>query len=144
MFDIYTKRIFFHARDINDLQKIFSEVNGVLKVETGLIDPIGELHPDLTEQLDGIRIEFNPKKMDLSQLMDLLFSVRDPYENPVGIFYEHGEDIPQIDLHLNFIANRGKQPVTTDSNLTVNDTDICSSRRKFQGFLGKIRQFSNH
>lgn len=113
-------------------------------MKIGKIEPIGDLHPDLTESLDGIRIEFNPKKNDLSQLMDLLFSVRDPFENPVGIFYEHGEDIPQIDLHLNFVASRGKQLAVTDSNLTVNDTDFSSSRKKFKGFLGKIRHFSSN
>lgn len=139
---MYTKKIYFHSQNIDELQKIFENLDGVLKIQIGKIDPIGDLHPDLTETLDGIQIEFNPKKNDLSQLMDLLFSARDPFENPVGIFYEHGEDVPQIDLHLHFAASRGRQLAITDANLTVNDTDLSAPRKCFKGFLGKIRNFS--
>lgn len=142
MIEIYTKKIFFHAKDLSELHEIFSQIDGVLDVKIGKIEPIGDLHPDLTDSLDGIRIEFNPKKNDLSQLMDLLFSARDPFENPVGIFYEHGEDVPQIDLHLHFAASRGRQLAVTDANLTVNDTDLSAPRKCFKGFLGKIRNFS--
>lgn len=108
---MYTKKIYFAGGDHRELQEVFADVPGVVNVLVGSIDGA----------IDGVEIEFNPKKMDLSMLMDVLFAVIDPYTQPCGVYYTSGEDEPQVELHLNFIANRGKQPAVSCVGLTVND-----------------------
>ena len=108
---MYTKKIYFSGGDHRELQEVFIDVPGVINVLVGSIN----------DAVDGVEIEFNPKKMDLSMLMDVLFAVVDPYTQPCGVYYANGEDEPQVELHLNFIANRGKQPAVSCVGLTVND-----------------------
>lgn len=108
---MYTKKIYFSGGDHRELQEVFIDVPGVVNVLVGSIN----------DAVDGVEIEFNPKKMDLSMLMDVLFAVVDPYTQPCGVYYVNGEDEPQVELHLNFIANRGKQPAVSCVGLTVND-----------------------
>lgn len=112
---MYTKKIYFSGGDFHELQEVFSEVPGVIKVLTGYIDSSSG------NETAGVEIEFNPKKMDLSMLMDVLFAVVDPYTQETGVYYTSGEDEPQVELHLNFIANRGKQPAVACVGLTIND-----------------------
>ena len=108
---MYTKKIYFNGGDCRELQEVFVDVPGVVNVLVGSID----------QSVDGVEIEFNPKKMDLSMLMDVLFAVVDPYTQPCGVYYASGEDEPQVELHINFIANRGRQPAVACVGLTVND-----------------------
>ena len=112
---MYTKKIYFSGGDFHELQEVFNDVPGVLKVIAGYIDSADEIN------IAGVEIEFNPKKMDLSMLMDILFAVVDPYTQKSGVYYTSGEDEPQIELHLNFIANRGRQPAVSCVSLTIND-----------------------
>ena len=112
---MYTKKIYFSGGDFHELQEVFSEVPGVVSTQTGYIDAANEVG------VKGIELEFNPKKMDLSMLMDILFAVVDPYTQATGVYYTSREDEPQIELHLNFIANRGKQPAVSCVGLTIND-----------------------
>ena len=112
---MYTKKIYFSGGDFHELQEVFNDVPGVIGVTAGYIDAADEMDNS------GIEIEFNPKKMDLSMLMDVLFPVLDPYSQKVGVYYTSSEDEPQVELHLNFIANRGKQPAVACVGLTIND-----------------------
>ncbi len=111
---MYTKKIYFSGGDCRELQEVFADVPGVVNVL------VGSLRAE-EAKIDGVEIEFNPKKMDLSMLMDVLFAVLDPYSQPCGVYYPSREDEPQVELHLNFIANRGKQPAVSCVGLTVND-----------------------
>ena len=115
---MYTKKIYFSGGDFHELQEVFADVPGILNVTTGYIDALS-MSDD--SEIAGIEIEFNPKKMDLSMLMDVLFAVVDPYTQKAGVYYTSAEDEPQIELHLNFIANRGKQPAVSCVGLTIND-----------------------
>ena len=112
---MYTKKIYFSGGDFHELQEVFTDVPGVLNTATGYIQS------SIAENINGIEVEFNPKKMDLSMLMDILFTVVDPYTQETGVYYTSGEDEPQVELHLNFIANRGKQPAVSCVGLTIND-----------------------
>ena len=112
---MYTKKIYFSGGDFHELQEVFVDVPGVIDVVTGYINSTDEAN------IEGIEVEFNPKKMDLSMLMDVLFAVVDPYSQKTGVYYTSGEDEPQVELHLNFIANRGKQPAVACVGLTIND-----------------------
>lgn len=134
---MYTKKIYFSGGDHRELQEVFREVPGVIGVLVGSIEGSDQT------RVDGIEIEFNPKKMDLSMLMDVLFAVIDPYSQPSGVFYPSGEDEPQVELHLNFIANRGRQPAVSCVGLTVNDP-ISNPKfaRKCLARAARIKKFA--
>lgn len=129
---MYTKKIYFSSENQIELQTAFDDVPGVLNTSVGKID----------DSINGIEIVFNPKKTDISTLMDILFSNVNPFKNPVGVHYLHGEDEPQIELHLNFIATYGKQPVVSCTNLTINDPNSNPNfSRKCLAFASRIKNF---
>ena len=123
---MYTKKIYFSG-DTDILIETFEGVNGVLKVTAGKISAQNVIsyanrEPRSIENLAGVEIEFNPKKIDISTLLDILFNNLSPYEkNNLGVYYSAGEDAPQVELHLNFVANKGKCPATTSAALIMND-----------------------
>lgn len=124
---MYTKKIYFSGGNVRELQEIFRDIPGVVKVLIGTINA-RNVHsyvnhePRSVENIPAVEIEFNPKRMDLSMLMDILFNVLNPYaDKNLGVYYTSGEDEPQVELHLNFIANRGKEPVVSKACLTIND-----------------------
>ena len=134
---MYTKKIYFSGGDFHELQEVFSEVPGVVNTLTGYIEA-----SDNTEA-NGIEVEFNPKKMDLSMLMDILFAVVDPYTQQTGVYYTSGEDEPQVELHLNFIANRGKQPAVSCVGLTINDPNSNPKfARKCLAKAARLKKFT--
>ena len=98
--------------------------------------------PQTLENIPSIEIEFNPKKMDLSMLMDVLFNVLNPYaDKTLGVYYPSAEDEPQVELHLNFIANRGKEPVVSKACLTINDPNVDKVVRKCFAKVGRLMNF---
>jgi len=144
---LYTKKIYFSGGNVNELQKIFNDVPGVVKVLIGTatarnVHSYVNHEPQTLENISSVEIEFNPKKMDLSMLMDILFNVLNPYaENNLGVYYSSGEDEPQVELHLNFIANRGKEPVVSKACLTINDPHIDKVVRKCYVKVGRLTNF---
>ena len=134
---VYTKKIYFSGGDFHELQEVFVHVPGVLSVCTGYINGEGKgdfaaIASGQVKAYMGVEVSYNPKKMDISKLMDLLFAVVNPYVPDgqgkargemyrAGVFYASAEDEPQVQLHMNFIANRGKAPTTGNAGLIVND-----------------------
>ena len=144
---MYTKKIYFSGGNVQELQEIFIDVPGVLSVLIGKLSA-KNVHsyvnhePQTIENISSVEIEFNPKKMDLSMLMDVLFNVLNPYvENNLGVYYNSGEDEPQVELHLNFIANRGKEPVVSKACLTINDPHVDKIVRKCYVKVGRLINF---
>ena len=123
---MYTKKIYFSG-DVTELLDIFEGVNGILKVTAGEISAqnvisYADRESRSIENLAGVEIEFNPKKIDISTLLDILFNNLNPYEdNNLGVYYSAGEDAPQVEVHMNFVANKGKCPATTSAALIMND-----------------------
>jgi len=145
---LYTKKIYFSGGNVSELQEIFCDVLGVVNVLVGKISAKNVRsyvapEPCEAEEISAVEIEFNPKKMDLSMLMDVLFTVLNPYaENNLGVFYATGEDEPQVELHLNFIANRGKQPAVSSAKLTINDPNSNPKfARKCFVRVGRLKSF---
>ena len=134
---VYTKKIYFSGGDFHELQEVFAHVPGVVSTCTGYINgerdtTYADVAAGEVKAYMGVEVTYNPKKMDISQLLDLLFGVVNPYVTDgqgkargemyrAGVFYASAEDEPQVQLHLNFIANRGKAPVVGNAGLTVND-----------------------
>ena len=128
------------------MQEIFVDVPGVLNVLVGNLSANNVhsyVNPELQtlENISCIEIEFNPKKMDLSMLMDILFNILNPYaDKTLGVYYNSGEDEPQVELHLNFIANRGREPVVSKVCLTINDPNSKIVRKCFAK-VGRVTKF---
>ena len=146
---MYTKKIYFSGGDFHELQELFSDIPGVTNVTAGFISAKSvrsyvNPEPRDLENISGVEVTFNPKKIDLSTLMDVLFGVLNPYsENNLGVFYATGEDEPQVELHMNFIANRGKQPLATTACITVNDTTLNQKfARKCYAAAGRLKNFT--
>lgn len=135
---MYTKKFYVSGGSFHELQEIFSELPGIENTRTGYINPDGaravfeDVACGKVKAVMGVELDYNPKKIDISTLMDILFAVTNPYSENVqgshvgpmyrcGVYYTTEEDLPQIQLHLNFMANRGNPPAIQGSNLTVND-----------------------
>ena len=135
---MYTKKLYVSGGNFHELQAVYEGLPGIVAVQTGYINPASEpvsyevVASGTVEAVMGICLEYNPKKTDISTLLDILFAVADPYsehqQGPLigpmyacGIYYVSAEDLPQIQLHLNFMANRGTPPAIDGSKLTVND-----------------------
>lgn len=156
---MYTKKIYFSGGDFHELQEVFANVTGVVATKTGYINADGEatyesVASGKVSAVMGVEAEYNPKKTDLSILMDILFAVVNPYEEngqgkckgamyACGVYYASAEDEPQIELHINFIANRGKKPAVSCVGLTVNDpeSDVRLMRKCYVRAL-KLKNFS--
>ena len=146
---MYTKKIYFSGGDFNELKKIFVDLRGVVKVTFGTISAsnvvsYAEPEPRSIEKIFGVEVEFNPKKSDISTLMDELFAAVNPYvENNSGVYYAMGEDAPQVELHMNFIANRGKESVGSNAEITINDPNSNPKRaRKCYAMAGRLTNFA--
>lgn len=145
---MYTKKIYFSGGKVCELQEIFRDVPGVVKVLVGTVAAKNvrsyvEPEPRNVDEISAVEIEFNPKRRDISVLMDVLFNALNPYaENNLGVYYSSGEDEPQVELHLNFIANRGREPAVTKSCLTINDPNINPKlTRKCFVRVGRLTNF---
>ncbi|ORU01374.1 Peptide methionine sulfoxide reductase MsrA / Peptide methionine sulfoxide reductase MsrB [Anaerovibrio sp. JC8] len=144
---MYTKKIYFSGGSFHELQAVFEILTGVISVKAGYINP--ESQPVSYEAVEqghvkavmGICAEYNPKKIDVSSLLDILFSVTDPYSEhgqgnligPMfmcGVYNNTPEDLPQIQLHLNFMANKKNPPAVAGSNLTINDPVSDQKQRR--------------
>ena len=143
---MYTKKIYFSGGNVRELQKIFSVVEGVVNVSSGTLAAKDvrsyiDFEPRTLEGVQSVEIEFNPKKTDLSTLMDILFREVNPYaDENSGVYYISGEDEPQVELYLNFIANRNREPVVSKACLTINDPNSKILRKCFVK-VGRLVEF---
>lgn len=144
---MYTKKIYFSGGSVRELQEIFADLPGVINTSVGTlaarnVHSYVEPEPQTLEKIPAVEIEFNPKRMDLSMLMDVLFNVLNPYaDKTLGVYYASGEDEPQVELHLNFIANRGREPVVSKACLTINDPNTKIVRKCFAK-VGRLTSFA--
>ena len=146
---MYTKKIYFSGGNFNELKSIFAELKGVVNVTFGSISASNVFsyanpEPRSFENIFGVEVEFNPKKNDISTLMDELFAAISPYvENNLGVYYAMGEDAPQVELHMNFIANCGKESVGSNAAITINDPNSNPKRaRKCYAVMGRLTKFT--
>ena len=146
---MYTKKIYFSGGNFNELKKIFVELKGVVNVTFGSISASNVIsyanpEPRGIEKVFGVEVEFNPKKNDISTLIDELFTVISPYvDNNSGVYYAMGEDAPQVELHMNFIANRDKESVGSSAAITINDPNSNPKRaRKCYAVYGRLTKFT--
>ena len=134
---MYTKRIYVSGGSFHELQEVFDHVPGVTATRAGYINAEADPSYDAVKSgwvraVMGVEVTYNPKKTDLSQLLDILFAVVSPYEKDgqgtargamyqSGVYYDAAEDEPMLAYHMAFLASRGRTPAVTDARLTVND-----------------------
>lgn len=151
------KRICLSGADMYELEEVFTGRRGVISVRTGYINAAP--HTSHEEALHGtaggrmgIEIVFDPKKIDISQILDLHFAVVTPYSIDgqgyvrgavyrAGVFYESGEDEPQVSLYMSFLAAKGRAPATGES-LTLNDPNSRpEARRVLHATMERLTSF---
>jgi len=126
--------IYFAGGYVYDLQEVFSRVKGVESVTSGYANCSDTSQSDetiasgKTDAALCVKIDYNPKKTDVATLIQLFFKIINPYAEPTqpkyrtGVYYEHGEDLFQIEYYFRFLRMRGTEPVTTDSAIVMNDS----------------------
>ena len=140
-----TKRICLSGADMYELEEVFAGRRGIASVRTGYINAApNAAHDDVLSGASGgrmgVEIVYDPKKIDISQLLDLHFAVVTPYSIDgqgyvrgamcrAGVFYESAEDEPQIQLYLTFLAGKGRCPATGE-HLTLNDPNSSAAARR--------------
>ena len=140
-----TKRICLSGADMYELEEVFAGRRGIASVRTGYINAAPEaVHEDVANGAAGgrmgVEIVYDPKKIDISQLLDLHFAFVTPYSIDgqgyvrgsmyrAGVFYESAEDEPQIQLYLTFLAGKGRCPATGE-HLTLNDPNSSADARR--------------
>lgn len=144
---MFTKTIYFSGGDFHELQEVFSRIKGVTSTAVGYINTDNEapsyesVIKGNIQAVMGIKIDYNPKKIDLSTLMDILFTIIDPYSKNKqgecegqmyqnGVYYCDYEDQPIVELYMNFIASKGKAPAVTRANVTMNDPSGAKAYRR--------------
>lgn len=78
------KRICLSGADMYELEEVFRGRRGIVSVRTGYINAAPQTaHEDVLTGASGgrvgVEIVYDPKKTDISQLLDLHFSVVTPY-----------------------------------------------------------------
>jgi peptide-methionine (S)-S-oxide reductase len=137
---MYTKKIYFSGGSFHELQEVFAYIHGVVDTHTGYIGA-GELKISYEAVVNGtikavmgLEVCYDPKKIDISTLMDVLFTVSDPYakdgqgrcRGPMyqsGVYYSEAEDVPVVELYMNFVASHRQSPAVPGTGLTLNDTN---------------------
>lgn len=112
----------FLSGDTVMLKELFLQIKGVTAVTSGRIRAKAGV------EARCVRVEYNPKKIDISgilreyfEVVDIYGKAKDPLEQP-GVFYSSGEDVPQIEYYARYMQSRGAEPGAALGNLIVNDS----------------------
>ena len=125
------------------LQEAFAQLRGVETVTSGEAKASNEL------QVKGVEIDYNPKKIDICELLKTYFEVVDPYvlaEDKLlqpAVIYCSSEDVPQIEYYARYMQSRGAEPSAALGNLIMNDS-ITPGReiRKMLVNYGRLVSFT--
>ena len=125
------------------LKEAFTELRGVDAVTGGTAEASNDL------KIKCVEIDYNPKKMDICELLKVYFETVDPYvlaEDPLlqpAVVYCSSEDIPQIEYYARYMQSRGAEPAAALGNIIMNDS-ITPGRetRKMLVNYGRLISFT--
>lgn len=137
---LYTKNIYFAGGNFYELQELFSRVRGVVATKAGYINSCtaNPQHKDVlaggTGAAIGIKISYNPKRIDLSTLLDILCTVIDPYTPNKqkkyagnmyrnGVYYDEQEDEAIVQFYMHFIKSKRQK-----SSSMMSDTGMLGRK----------------
>ncbi|MDO4179084.1 MAG: peptide-methionine (S)-S-oxide reductase [Phascolarctobacterium sp.] len=133
------KSIILSGISVYDLQEAFSRYKGVVDTKVGYVNSdiqkpsLEELKSGKTGAALGVKITYNPNKIDICDILALYFKMLRPKDEKTReeqardlkrscIFYYSGEDVMQIEYYVKFMQNRGVQSIATTGEMLVNDT----------------------
>ena len=125
------------------LKKVFAELRGVDAVTGGTAEASNDL------KIKCVEIDYNPKKIDICELLKNYFETVDPYvlaEDTLlqpAVIYTSAEDVPQIEYYARYMQSRGAEPAAALGNLIMNDS-ITPGReiRKMLVNYGRLQEFT--
>lgn len=140
------KELYLAGGSYYGIQEVFSRLYGVVDTVAGFSNcnvenPVKEmLQEGKAEGQECVKVIYNPKKIDIGMLLNLFFTIINPYTDGIqgkytgpqyrsGVYYVSREDIPQISYYFSFLQNRGIARQMTENSLVLNE---------FEG-EGKIR-----
>ena len=146
---MFTKDLYLAGGPACGLQEIFSRFPGVTAAVAG--DAVGK---GTCTPIECVKVSYNPKKVAIDTLLNLFFSVVNPYTDGIqgkavgpryrsAVFYTSHEDIPQISYYFTFIQNRGNNAQIHAETLTVNEYEGTPKvRPKVRTLFAELFTFS--
>lgn len=153
------KELYLSGGSYYILQETFSRLDGVEDTKAGLVvsqkDNSARENAEISENeaVECVKITYNPKKVDITNILKLYFKVVDPYSldrqgsyeglryRPC-VYYTQGEDLVQIEYYFRFMQMKGKEPTASLGDVIVNDTIKHSGEmRKWQVEYKKLVSF---
>lgn len=109
----------------------------------------GKLLAESGLEAKGVQVAYNPKKIDICELLKNYFETVDPYvlaEDKLlqpAVIYCSSEDVPQIEYYARYMQSRGAEPAAALGNLIMNDS-ITPGReiRKMLVNYGRLKEFT--
>lgn len=126
-----------------DLTAALANLRGVEAVTAG------KMLAESGLEAKGVQVAYNPKKIDICELLKNYFDVVDPYvlaEDKLlqpAVIYCSSEDVPQIEYYARYMQSRGAEPAAALGNLIMNDS-ITPGReiRKMLVNYGRLKEFT--
>lgn len=137
------KELYLSGENLEALQKALENTRGVEKLTSGCVCTDSVEFP-----LDCLKVEYNPKKVDITELLKVYFSAVDPYSPPkvpamsTAVLFKSGEDAMQIEYYLRFMQMRGAEPAAGTGELILNDSVTQGvETRPLLTICGKMKSF---
>lgn len=132
------KKIYLVSDADAAVSEAFSSVKGVEQITLGVAK--AKRNEQITDFVPCIEVTYNPKKLDVTDILANFFKVINPYvatekeldeHPPYGVYYSSGEDVYQIEYYMKFMQLRGAEPAAACGNLIVNDSISAGHEPKF-------------
>lgn len=152
------KKIYLAGGCFWGLEAVLSRLPGVVGTRVGYANGTKEA-PTYQEVCSGetgaaetVEVTYNPKKTDLTEILQVFFAVINPYSlnrqgNDVGtqyrtgIYYADREDEPVLEHFMNFMRQRGVRPAVTGSDIIVNEEPDPNHGRRIVTELERLTSF---
>ncbi len=138
------KELYLCGKELDALKKALDSIRGVEALTLG-----NALAENIDFPLDCLKVDYNPKKIDITELLKVYFTAVDPYSPPklpaksTAVLFKSAEDAMQIEYYLRFMQMRGAEPAAALGELIVNDS-ITQGRetRPLLTLCGKLKSFT--
>lgn len=138
------KELYLCGMKLDKLSEILKPIRGVEALTLGSVTAEG-----IDFSLDCLKVDYNPKKIDITELLKAYFTAVDPYSLPknlaksTAVLFKSGEDAMQIEYYMRFMQMRGAEPAAALGELIVNDS-ISEGRetRPLLTLCGRLKSFT--
>lgn len=138
------KELYLSGKELDGLKEALENTRGVEALTYG--SAMGE---GFDFSVNCLRVEYNPKKIDITELLKIYFAAVDPYSPPetpsmsTAVLFKSGEDAMQIEYYLRFLQMRGAEPAAALGELIVNDSITEGvETRPLLTLCGRLKSFT--